>query len=165
MAETLDFISLLRILVNARVKLVVIGGVAMTLRASAATTLDLDICFERSPENIELLCRTLSTYCPPIRAAFFDTITLLSSNVIGEKFSTTLGDIDLLGEVSGIGNYEQVLAHSTPVQVSDFVIDTLTVDGLIMAKEAANREKDQIHLTSLRALKQMLDEQGPETGE
>lgn len=156
MTENLDFITLIRILVKAQVKIVVIGGVAITLRAGYTGTLDLDLCFERSPENVELLCRTLAPYCPAIRSAFTDTISLLSSNPLGEKFSTTFGDVDLLGEVSGLGDYEQVLADSTPIAVDNVVVSVLTVDGLIKAKEAANREKDKPHLVELRALKEML---------
>lgn len=159
MTENLDFITLLRILVDAQVRMVVIGGVAITLRTGYTSTIDLDICFERSLENVELLCRTLAPYCPTIRSAFTDTISLLSSNPIGEKFSTAFGDIDLLGEVSGLGDYEQVLASSTSVRVDNVIVNVLTVDGLIKAKEAANREKDKPHLMELRAFKEMMDRQ------
>jgi hypothetical protein len=46
-----DFVGLLRRLAEAKIKMVVIDGATMTLRADNYTTLDLDICFERSPEN------------------------------------------------------------------------------------------------------------------
>ncbi len=159
METQLDFVGLLRLLANARVKMVVIGGVAMTLRAGNYTTLDLDVCFERSEENIERLCRTLAPHCSAIRGAFTDTLNLLASNPQGEKFATDFGDIDLLGEVAGIGDYAAVVENSTPVSIRDFAVEALTIDGLLKAKEAANREKDRPHLVALRALKELLGEQ------
>ncbi|MBM4424100.1 MAG: hypothetical protein FJ030_12025 [Chloroflexi bacterium] len=162
MEDQPDFVALLRLLAEARVKMVVIGGVAMTLRAGSYTTLDLDICFDRSPETIALLCRTLAPYCPTIRGALADVISLLASSEKGEKFSTVFGDIDLMGDVAGIGDYQSVLSYSSAVAIHDFEVWALTVDGLIRAKEAVGREKDRPHLIALRALKELLDEQGGE---
>jgi hypothetical protein len=36
------------------VRFVIIGGVAMVLRGSSRTTVDLDLCYERSKENLGL---------------------------------------------------------------------------------------------------------------
>jgi hypothetical protein len=70
-----------------------------------------------------------------------------------------LGDIVLIGEISGLGDYHQLLQHSEPIEVETVVVQALTLDGLIKAKEAANRAKDQVHLITLRALKKMEDEE------
>jgi hypothetical protein len=144
--------------------MVVIGGVAMTLRGADYVTLDLDLCFDRSPDNIQLLCRTLAPICPTIRSAFIDTVNFLVANLKGEKFSTDLGDIDLLGEVSGLGDYAAVAAIASPVALRDFSVQALTLEGLIRAKEAANRDRDKPHLIALRALKQMEDEEASQNG-
>jgi len=153
------YVELLKILVNADVNMVVVGGVAMVLHAYDGFTYDVDICFERTPENAERLCRALSPHCQPIRSAFFDVVNLLTTITKGEKIKTDLGEIDLIGEISGLGDYYQLLKHSEPVEVEDFVVQVLTLDGLIKAKEAANRAKDQVHLITLRALKKMEDEE------
>ncbi|MEK7807623.1 MAG: hypothetical protein AAB571_01005 [Chloroflexota bacterium] len=153
------YTELLKLLANANVNMVVVGGVAMVLRASDAYTYDVDICFERTPQNAERLCRALAPYCQPIRSAFFDVVNLLTTITKGEKFKTDLGDIDLIGEISGLGDYHQLLEYSEPIEVENFVVQVLTLDGLIKAKEAANRPKDQLHLITLRALKKMEDEE------
>ncbi|MBI4631916.1 MAG: hypothetical protein HY740_09440 [Chloroflexi bacterium] len=159
MNETLNYESLLRLLTENKVKMIVIGAVAMNLRATDNVTYDLDICFERSTENIERLCRALAPHCPAIRSAFIDMMDFLKTNPVGEKFSTDFGDIDLLGEVPGLGDYQATLQFASIVQLEDFSVQALTLDGLIKAKEAANRPKDQLHLITLRALKKMEDEE------
>ena len=65
----------------------------------------------------------------------------------------------MIGEISGLGDYYQLLEYSEPIEVKNFVVQVLTLDGLIKAKEAANRPKDQLHLITLRALKRMEDEE------
>jgi hypothetical protein len=64
---------------------------------------------------------------------------------------------------SGLGDYEQVCANSTLIKVDTVIVNVLTVDGLIKAKAAANREKDKPHLVELRALKEMLKQEKPDS--
>ena len=63
-----------------------------------------------------------------------------------------------MGEVPGLGDYAAVLQFATPVEMEGFTLQVLTLEGLIKAKEIANRPKDQAHLVTLRALKEMEDE-------
>jgi len=58
--EKTNYTALMRLLAQAQVNMVVIGGVAMIVRSADYMTFDLDICYERSPENIERLCRALA---------------------------------------------------------------------------------------------------------
>jgi len=51
----IDFQSTLKLLSEGGVNFVVIGGYAATLHGSAYLARDLDICYERTPENIEWL--------------------------------------------------------------------------------------------------------------
>ena len=139
-------------------KMVVVGAVAMNLRAADYVTFDLDICFERSLDNVERLCRSLGPICQTIRSAFFDTRDFLMATSKGEKFVTDLGDIEI-GEVPGLGDYEACSRADSLVDLEGFAVQVLTLDGLIKAKEAANRPTDQAHLITLLALKEMEDEE------
>lgn len=154
-----DYVKILRLLVEHDVSMVVIGAVAMILRAASHTTFDIDICYEQSPENAERVCRALAPICPAIRSAFTDTIDLLATDPRGGNFKTDAGEIDLMVEVSGLGDYKAVQKHATRIEVDGFTVETLTLEGLIEAKEAANRPKDQEHLIILRALKEMEDKE------
>jgi len=159
MTNQLDYESLIRILVNAKVNMVVVGALSMVIRGADYSTFDMDICYEKSPENIQRLCRVLAPHCPIIRSAFNDIAHLLANNQQSESFSTDFGKIDMLANVSGLGDYNDVTQFATTVELEGVVVQALTLDGLIKAKEAANRPKDQAHLITLRALKQMEDEE------
>lgn len=72
-------------------------------------------------------------------------------------FTTEIGDIDLLAEVSGIGIFEDVLAESVTMNLYGYEINVLSIEGLIKAKSAAGREKDLRILPELKAMKEVLD--------
>ena len=71
---------------------------------------------------------------------------------------TSIGDIDMLGEVAGVGNYESVKQESVLTEIYDCEIRILTIEGLIKAKRAAGRTKDLLVLPELEALKELLEE-------
>ncbi|MGH7968184.1 MAG: hypothetical protein ACREIC_05585, partial [Limisphaerales bacterium] len=54
-----DFERALATLDHGKVEFIVIGGVAATLHGSAFTTLDLDVVYSRSTENIRRLATVL----------------------------------------------------------------------------------------------------------
>ncbi|MFQ5856748.1 MAG: nucleotidyltransferase [Anaerolineae bacterium] len=65
---------------------------------------------------------------------------------------TDAGAVDLLGEVTGLGSYEQVLAASEEMELYGMSVHVLTLEGLIAAKQAAGRPRDLEHLLELEAL-------------
>ena len=71
---------------------------------------------------------------------------------------TDLGDIDLLGEVAGIGTFEQALASSILVQLFGIECAVLSLEALIKAKRAADRPKDHLILPELEALLEANDD-------
>jgi hypothetical protein len=148
-------------LVENDVEFVIVGGVAVGLHASAYITQDLDLCFSRSNENIEKLVRALRPFEPRFRnfpeglPFVFDNATL--RNGTNFTFETTIGDIDLLGEVKGLGDYAEAVKKSEIYEVYGLKIKALNLDALIDTKSAANRPKDQLVLPALLALREALD--------
>jgi hypothetical protein len=61
--------GLLGQLVNHRVEFVLIGGLAMIVHGSAHVTRDLDVCYNRSKENIAALAAALQPLHPYLRGA------------------------------------------------------------------------------------------------
>ena len=143
------------------VEYVVIGGLAMVAHGSAHITKDLDICYRRTPPNLEAVAAAFAPLHPYLRGApaglpfRFDARTIQA----GLNFTLTSdhGEVDLLGEVSGVGGYEQALAQSDEVEMFGLKVRILSLDGLIAAKKAAGRNKDQLHLLELEALKKLRD--------
>jgi predicted nucleotidyltransferase len=66
--------------------------------------------------------------------------------------TTALGDLDLLGEVTGGGGYEDLLPHSESIEIFGFAIRVVTLERLIQLKRAAGRPKDLEAVAELVAL-------------
>ncbi len=65
----IDLERALNALRDREVEFVLIGGAAMVAQGSAQVTQDLDICYERSRENIRRLVKALAPYRPRLRGA------------------------------------------------------------------------------------------------
>jgi predicted nucleotidyltransferase len=149
----------LRVLYDAGVEFVLIGGAAMGLQGSAQLTKDIDFCYERSRQNLERLSRAIEPYHPTLRGApaglpfRFDVETI--SRGLNVTLSTDLGDIDFLGEVSGLGEFASVKAASDVMKIGAIEVHVLSLAGLIKSKSAAGRSRDLYVLPELRALEEL----------
>jgi hypothetical protein len=156
-----DFRGLLEALAKEQVEYVLVGGVAARIHGSARFTQDLDIVYSRSPENLERLVRALAPLSPYLRGAppglpfRLDVATLR----MGLNFTlvTTLGDLDLLGEVAGGGTFEALVGHSEPVQILGLPIRCVDLRTLIRLKKAAGRPKDLEAIAELEAIREELE--------
>lgn len=71
--------------------------------------------------------------------------------------TTDIGDIDLLGEVTGVGSYPDAFAASVVMPLYGIECRVLTLDSLIAAKRAAGRTKDLLALPELEALREVAE--------
>jgi hypothetical protein len=158
-AAMFDPAAILSPLLEQQVELVLIGGLAMRIHGSAHVTDDLDICYRRTATNIARLAAALAPLHPYMRGAppglpfRFDAETIQAG--LNFTLTTDFGAVDVLGEVSGVGTYEQALAQSEERSMYGLKVHVLSLDGLIAAKKAAGRRKDQGHLLELEELKKM----------
>ena len=67
---------------------------------------------------------------------------------------TDLGVIDCLGNVAGLGGYDQVLENSIMIEAAAGRFRVLTLDAHIRAKEAMDRPHDRLTVKQLRAIKE-----------
>jgi hypothetical protein len=88
---------------------------------------------------------------PPHLKVPFDESSLAQ----GTNFTliTDEGRLDLLGELSAVGGYPELLPASTEIVVAGVVCRVASLDAVIRSKEAANRPKDRLVLPELRALR------------
>lgn len=153
---TPDLAGLLRLLSTTGVDYIIVGGVAANLHGAIRTTLDLDVVYSRVPENITRLVAALATHRPYLRGAppdlpfVFDEATVVRG--LNFTLTTDLGDLDLLGEVSGGGSYEQLRSQTEAIEFDGFTCLVITLPGLIALKRAAGRGKDREALAELEAL-------------
>jgi hypothetical protein len=152
-----DFPKLVAALADAGVHFVIVGGAAATAHGSARLTYDLDVVYERSDKNIDLLAGTLAPYQPYLRGAPKGLPFVLDSATIraGLNFTliTSIGALDLLGEIAGGGAYEALERRSIPITLFGKRCLVLTLDALIDVKRAAGRPKDLDAIAELEALR------------
>ncbi len=160
-----DFVSVLLALEAARVRFVLIGGLAMVAHGSAHITEDIDICYARDGENLAALVAALKPSNPHLRGApeglpfLFDTRTF--ANAFNLTLTTDMGSVDLLAEVPGIGSFRELWVRSVILELEGTPVRVASLDDLIAMKEAAARLKDQSHVLELRALRKLLAADGP----
>ncbi|MBI5473166.1 MAG: hypothetical protein HY961_12555 [Ignavibacteriae bacterium] len=155
-----QFKELLKTLKSESVEFVVIGGVAANIHGVNYPTYDLDICYGRSQKNVERLVKALAPLHPTLRGApkdlpfQFDVPTLKSG--LNFTFDTDLGEIDILGEVGGVGFYEGVLAHAIDAELLGLRVLVLDIDALTKSKKHAGRKKDEPVILELEAIQELL---------
>ncbi len=151
-----DFRALLENLAKAGVQFIVVGGAAATAHGSARLTADLDIVYQRSPDNLRRLVRALEQFHPYPRGAppglpfLWDERTV--SNGLNFTLVTGLGDLDLLGEITGGGGYDRLLPYSVVLRVFGSECRCLDLERLIQVKRAAGRPKDLEAIAELEAI-------------
>ena len=151
-----DFAALLAALMGGGVEFIVIGGVAATAHGSAHVTVDLDIVYRRSRENIARLAAALAPLSPYLRGAppglpfTFDTDTITRG--LNFTLATSVGDLDVLGEATGGGNYDALAPRTVLLTVFGLDCRFVDLDALIHLKRAAGRPKDLERIAELEAL-------------
>lgn len=152
-----NFRAILEALLDENVEFVVVGGVALVARGAPRTTEDIDLCYARDEANLLRLASALAPLRPYLRGAppglpfILDAPTLKAG--LNFTLTTTVGDVDLMGELSGLGGYEQVKAAASPLSLYGRSIDVLELTGLERAKKAAGRVKDLADLAFIAELK------------
>lgn len=158
-----NYSGLLRLLIQSGVEFIVIGGVAGVAHGLARFTQDVDVVYRRSPDNIRRIVGAFADKKPYPRGAppglpfIWDERTIQMG--LNFTFDTTLGKIDLLGEIAGGGNYEQLLPFSSAKHVYGVDCICLNLDKLIEVKTAAGRPKDFEAIAELHALQEETEQQ------
>ena len=151
-----DFQRLIDALAENRVEFVIIGAVALVLHGSARVTQDLDICYARNPENLERLAAAVAPFGPSLRGAPPGLPFTLDGRTLQAGLNFTLtcepGDFDILGEVQGVGGYEQVSADAVPMEVYGHRVLVMSLTALQKAKRSAGRLKDLPDLAEIEKL-------------
>lgn len=154
-----QFEEILKRLVSGKVKFILIGGFAAAAHGSTYLTNDLDICYERSFENIRKLTKMLKSLHASLRGVPKDLPFILDEKTFsfGNNFTfqTDLGDLDLIGEMAGLGTYAQALPYSEALDLFGNQVQVLGIEGLIRTKKATGRPKDVVHLKELEAIKRL----------
>lgn len=148
--------QLLTVLERGGVDCIIVGGVAARAHGSSRLTDDLDVVYARTPENLARLVRALQPYAPYPRGApeglpFEWSVATLRTG-LNFPLRTSLGALDLLGEITGGGDYAQLYPHALPIPLFGGTHLLLDLPWLIRVKRAAGRPKDYEVVAELEVL-------------
>lgn len=156
-----DFEALLRALASQQVRFAIVGGLAARIHGSTRLTQDLDIVYARDRDNLERLARALAPHQPYLRGAppglpfQLDVETL--ERGLNFTLVTDIGEIDLFGELAGVGNWQALADHLQETELFGVTVRCLDIETLIRAKRAAGRPKDLDTVAELELLREERD--------
>lgn len=148
--------ELARRLIGAQVEFVLVGGFAALSHGVMRSTRDVDICCRFSAENLMRIQGAFADLHPvhfPRTDLPLHLTRELCAGLKNLYLKTDLGRVDCLGEVLGIGDFDEVLKNSIELELPIGKCRVMDIDSLIRAKEAMNRAHDRITAEELIEIK------------
>jgi predicted nucleotidyltransferase len=156
-----DYQKLLRVLADHNIEFIIVGGAAAIIHGSSRLTQDLDIVYRRTPINITRLANALKDHAPYLRGAPPGLPFQWTEETIemGLNFTleTDIGQIDLFGEITGGGNYDNLISHTIEIELFGARCRCLDLEALISTKRAAGRPRDLEAIAELEAILEEYD--------
>jgi hypothetical protein len=160
----LDLLKAVELFARHKVEYMVIGGQAAILHGSPQMTYDTDLCYRRTPDNLDRLARALAEIHPTLRGAPPDLPFRLDAQglALGSNFTfnTDVGPLDLLGWVEPFGAYESLVDRAEEYDLGTACVKAIALDDLIAIKRHIRRPKDQAALFQLEAIKKLRESPG-----
>src|SRR5664280_1197068 len=148
--------ELMHRLIASQVEFVLVGGFAAVAHGVTLVTLDVDICCRFSEANLMRIQKAFVDLHPMHRSQPDLPLELTPEQCVSLKnlyLKTDLGVVDCLGEILGVGNFDEVLKRSIEVELPYGKCRILDIEALIRAKEAMNRDHDRITVKYLKEIK------------
>lgn len=137
---------------------ILVGRIAARAHGSARTTQVVEVCYARSDENLARIVSALAPFAPYLRGAPrglpFEWSTRTLRAGLNFTLTTSVADIDLLGDLVGGGGYEDLVPHSSVVTIFGRNVRLIDLPWLITLKRAAGRPKDLEVLAELEAIEE-----------
>jgi len=142
---------------------IIVGGVAAIVHGSTRMTEDLDICAPLDhPHAVKIIraladvnpCYRMRPDMPPMRED--------NPNLKGLKnlyLKTDIGQLDILGELPGVGPHSELKDHSRKVDFRGLSCKVVDLETLIVAKRFAGRERDKRDVNELELIRDLLRQQ------
>ena len=151
--RSVKFLGLLRVLLRHGVDFFVVGGVAAQLEGAPILTLDLDVLYDKAPQNLDRLLAALrelkARYRDPAGRHIEPDMEKLQTMRM-HLLLTELGALDVLGAIGNGFTYQDLADRTILYELGDAHVRVLELAAVIESKEQANREKDRAVLPVLR---------------
>ncbi|HEY7960975.1 MAG TPA: hypothetical protein VID29_03545 [Solirubrobacteraceae bacterium] len=151
-----SFDQLLVRLVQADIRFIVIGGLALGSWGVVRGTKDCDVVPDPAPENLDRLARLAAELGGHVQlgesllGSERSIAALLRS---GERalIATRLGDLDVVQGLEGVLPYVELRAQAIDIELADVTIAVCALEHLRRMKRAAGRPRDLVDLEDLDA--------------
>lgn len=157
-----DLSQLLEELLKADIRFILVGGLAEAIHGSPMTTLDIDILYDPSSDNVDRLFVFLQSIDVMYRRPDDKIIQLKKEDFLEEGhllLITRLGPLDVLAFIEQGKTYTDLLEHTTGVEFKGFELRILNLRTIIELKKNSKDLKDKQKLPILEEiLKQMENE-------
>jgi predicted nucleotidyltransferase len=153
------------LLADHAVEFIVVGGQAEALMGSARVTYDVDLCYRRTPENLERLAAALGGLNLTLRGAPPELKFRLDAQALalGQNYTFEVDGeypLDFLGYLEPIGTYEDLLPRTETIPIGGHPTRMIGLEDLIRIKRHINRPKDRESLLQLEAIKRLREAEG-----
>ena len=155
---------LLEGLVEANIKFILVGGLAAVAQGVPIATLDVDIVYEQSPENISKILDFLKSNDAAYRRPDDKVILPRREHfkTMGHRlFSTRLGPLDVLAFIEDNKTYKDLVDFAIKVEFYGHELFILDLKKLVEFKRTSNHPKDLQQLPVLEETLRQLNNSNP----
>ena len=151
-----DSVKMLKVLLENDVEFILVGGFAAVIHGVSTVTQDLDLCFHFTAKNVQKLLNALEPL-HPVHRVLSRTLPITQNIKELGRFKnlylkTDIGSLDLLGQVSDVGNYQTLLSHIEVIAMFGLPCKIIDIPSLIKAKKFMGRPKDKQAVVELEAI-------------
>jgi hypothetical protein len=141
-----DYREILHILLNNRVKFLVVGAYALGAYGYPRATGDLDIWVESSPGNSEKVYTSLREFKAPLSGI---TAKTFSEKGIVFQIGVAPRRIDIITKIDGV-NFKDAYPKKQNITVDKIKVPFLSKKDLVKNKESTGRAKDKLDARYLK---------------
>ena len=150
--EGTNLSSILDELLKDNIHFILVGGLAAVVQGAPVTTMDVNIVYDRSDENIKRLVTSLKLLDATYRRPDDKIIAPKEEDLSGmghALFSTRMGPLDVLAYIEEGNTYEDLLDHTIQLGFRGHTIRVLDIKMMIELKKRSQDPKDKQRLPVL----------------
>lgn len=141
-----DYKEILQILLNNKVRFLIVGAYALAAHGYPRATGDFDIWVEATPENSKKIYKTLSEFGSPLSDI---TEKTFAKKGIIFQIGVVPRRIDIITHIDGV-IFKNAYKTKELIEIERLRIPFLSKENLIINKQSTGREKDKLDVKYLK---------------
>ena len=141
-----DYREILQILLNKKVKFLVIGAYAMGAYGYPRATGDFDIWVDVSAENSKKIYRSLHEFGAPL--SDIEEMTFAKKGIVFQV-GVAPRRIDIITRIDGV-SFREAYKSKENIKIEELIVPFISKDNLIKNKRSTGREKDKLDAVELK---------------